>query len=82
MTCSLQQLLVGPVERTVGRVGGGEVCREGMWGVKGCVGGGEKSEIGGVKKWRVEGSEGVRGKEREEVCDSGGVYGKDGERVE
>ena len=53
MTCSLQQLLVGPVERTVGRVGGGEVCREGMWGVKGCVGGGEKSEIGGVKKWRV-----------------------------
>ena len=52
----------------MGRVGGGEVCREGMWGVKGCVGG------GGVKKWRVEGSEeGVCGKEREEVCDSGGV---------
>ena len=67
----------------MGRVGGGEVCREGMWGVKGCVGDGEKSEIGGVKKWRVEGSEeGVRRKEREEVCDSGGVYGKDGERVE
>ena len=36
------------------------------------VGGGEKSEIGGVK-WRVEGSEGVHGKERKEVCDSGGV---------
>ena len=46
----------------MGRVGGEEVCREGMWGVKGCVGGGEKSEIGGMKKWRVEGSEGVHGK--------------------